>query len=60
MAEEVVKAIRRGRERLILPPFAALAGFVANSPVPVADGMANIFGINSCMDDFVGRKKANE
>ncbi|MBR6440377.1 MAG: SDR family NAD(P)-dependent oxidoreductase, partial [Aeriscardovia sp.] len=60
VAEEVVKAIRLGRERLILPPFAAVAGFVANSPVPLADRIENIFGINSCMDEFVGRRRANE
>ena len=60
VAREVVRAIRLGRERLILPPFASLAGFIANCPARLADGMENIFGINSCMDEFVGRKKTNE
>ena len=60
VADEIVKAIRLGRQRLILPPFAALAGFVANCPPPLADRLENVFGINSCMDDFTGRKKADE
>ncbi|MBO6020720.1 MAG: SDR family oxidoreductase [Aeriscardovia sp.] len=57
VADKIVEAIKKGKERLILPPFAGLAGFIANSPVFFADRIENIFGINSCMDEFVGRKK---
>ena len=60
VADKIVEAINKGKERLILPPFAGLAGFIANSPVFLADRIENIFGINSCMDEFVGRKKEND
>ena len=60
VADKIVEAIKAGKERLVLPPFAALAGFIANAPVPIADRVENIFGINSCMDEFVGRKKEND
>lgn len=60
VADKIVEAIGSGKERLILPPFAGLAGFIANFPVALADRIENIFGINSCMDEFMGRKKEDD
>ncbi|WP_419497497.1 SDR family oxidoreductase [Bifidobacterium pullorum] len=56
VADKIVEAVARGRERLIMPPFAAVAGFVAALPPKIADPIYGIFGLNEGMDHFTGRK----
>lgn len=56
VADKIVEAVAKGRERLIMPPFAALAGFVAALPPKIADPIYGIFGLNEGMDHFTGRK----
>ena len=56
VADRIVEAVAKGRERLIMPPFAALAGFVAALPPKIADPIYGIFGLNEGMDHFTGRK----
>ena len=56
VATRVVEAVAKGRGRLIMPPFAAVAGFVAALPPKIADPIYGIFGLNEGMDHFTGRK----
>ena len=56
VADRIVEAVAKGRERLIMPPFAAVAGFVAALPPKIADPIYGIFGLNEGMDHFTGRK----
>lgn len=56
VADKIVEAVAKGRERLIMPPFAAVAGFVAALPPKIADPIYGIFGLNEGMDRFTGRK----
>lgn len=56
VADKIVEAVAKGRERLIMPPFAAVAGFVAALPPKIADPIYDIFGLNEGMDHFTGRK----
>lgn len=56
VARQVVAAIQAGRQRLILPPFAATALWVKPFPVVLGDAIADLFGINATMDGFVGRQ----
>jgi len=41
----------------VLPPFAALIKLLKILPVPLHDKLCDLFGINSTMDDFTGRKR---
>ena len=56
VADRIVEAVAKGRERLIMPPFAAVAGFVAALPPKISDPIYGIFGLNEGMDHFTGRK----
>ena len=56
LADRIVEAVAKGRERLIMPPFAAVAGFVAALPPKFADPIYGFFGLNEGMDHFTGRK----
>ncbi|KFI89257.1 short-chain dehydrogenase [Bifidobacterium pullorum subsp. saeculare DSM 6531 = LMG 14934] len=56
VTDRIVEAVAKGRERLIMPPFAAVAGFVAALPPKIADPIYGIFGLNEGMDHFTGRK----
>lgn len=56
VADKIVDAVAKGRERLIMPPFAAVAGFVAALPPKIADPIYGFFGLNEGMDNFVGRR----
>ncbi|RSX54381.1 SDR family oxidoreductase [Bifidobacterium goeldii] len=55
VADSIVRSIATGRERLIMPPFAAVSTIVAALPPKIADPIYSFFGINDCMDHFVGR-----
>ena len=56
VADRIVDAVAKGRERLIMPPFAAVAGVVAALPPKIADPIYDIFGLNEGMDHFIGRR----
>ncbi|MBM6698890.1 SDR family oxidoreductase [Bifidobacterium pullorum subsp. saeculare] len=58
VADRIVEAVAKGRERLIMPPFAAVAGLVAALPPKVADPIYSLFGLNEGMDHFTGRRDA--
>jgi all-trans-retinol dehydrogenase (NAD+) len=52
----IVKAVLKGRRRLIMPRFVYALYLLRLMPVAVLDAMADFFGISRAMDDFTGRK----
>ncbi|OZG62227.1 SDR family oxidoreductase [Bifidobacterium lemurum] len=56
VSDRIVEAVAKGRERLIMPPFAAVAGVVAALPPKIADPIYGFFGLNEGMDHFTGRR----
>lgn len=56
MARDIVDGILRDKARVIKPPF-VYAGMMSRwLPVAAFDWMMDFFGINSTMDEFVGRE----
>ena len=51
----IFRALEAGKQQLILPPAAAAANWLKILPVPLADQLRDLLGINSTMDDFTGR-----
>lgn len=57
VAAQIVRAIERRALTLVLPPFARIIPLVRLLPVRGYDWLADVLGINSTMDNFVGRAK---
>jgi all-trans-retinol dehydrogenase (NAD+) len=55
VAARVVRAIARGQRRLVLPWAVHLVPLLRVLPVGAFDWVANFLGVNSSMDEFVGR-----
>ncbi|HSP99056.1 MAG TPA: SDR family oxidoreductase [Candidatus Dormibacteraeota bacterium] len=55
VAERVVRAIRRGQRRLVMPWPVHLIPLLRVLPVGLFDWLANFLGVNSSMDEFIGR-----
>ena len=55
VATRVIKAVRRNKEQLLMPPMVHLVSPLRLLPVPVLDLIANMLGVHDSMDDFVGR-----
>jgi len=55
VAERIVRAVARGKERLILPPFVCTTWPLRLFPVKVFDWVVDFLGVNSAMDAFRGR-----
>lgn len=55
VAERVVRAIRRGTRRLIMPWPVYVVPVLRFLPVGLFDWVANFLGVNASMDEFVGR-----
>ena len=55
VAQRTVEAVARNRQRLIMPRFVLLVPSMRLLPVPIMDALADFLGVNSSMDDFVGR-----
>ena len=55
VAERIVRAVARGKERLILPPFVCTTWPLRLLPVRVFDWVVDLLGVNSAMDAFRGR-----
>lgn len=55
VAEKIFRALENGKRQLILPASAAAANWLNVLPVPVADQLRDLLGINSTMDHFTGR-----
>lgn len=56
VVDQIADAIESGRQRLILPAFAGTVLWVKALPPAIADRIIDLFGINSTMDSFVGRR----
>ncbi len=54
VAIQILKAIERGKARLVTPPFATTTFATRMLPVPVAERILDTFGINQGMDHFRG------
>jgi all-trans-retinol dehydrogenase (NAD+) len=55
VAERIVRAIERDRPRLMMPAMVYLVPLLRALPVRWFDALADFFGINRSMDEFVGR-----
>lgn len=55
VAERIIRAVARGKERLILPPFVYTTWALRFVPVKVFDWVVDLLGVNSAMDAFRGR-----
>jgi all-trans-retinol dehydrogenase (NAD+) len=55
VAERIVRAVARGKERLILPPFVYTTWPLRLVPVKVFDWVVTLLGVNNAMDSFRGR-----
>ena len=55
VANKIVEAIKKNRQRLIMPWIVYTVWLLRLFPVPFFDFVANFLGINNTMDDFVGR-----
>lgn len=51
----IFRALEAGKQQLILPSAAAAANWLKILPVPLADQLRDLLGINSTMDHFTGR-----
>jgi all-trans-retinol dehydrogenase (NAD+) len=61
VVERILKAIRRGQRRLVMPPFVMTVYLARLLPLSWFDGLMHFFGISRSMDEFVGRqRRANE
>ena len=52
---KIISAIERDRRQLLMPPAVALLPVLRALPVPVFDRLMDLLGVNSSMDEFVGR-----
>lgn len=57
VADKMIKAIEKNKQRVIMPPFAYITYPGRLLPVDLFDRMTAFFGITTSMDDFVGRRK---
>jgi all-trans-retinol dehydrogenase (NAD+) len=55
VATRVVRAVRKNKEQLLMPPMVHLVSPLRLLPVPVFDLIASVLGVHDSMDDFVGR-----
>lgn len=55
VAERIVRAVARGKERVILPPFVYTTWPLRLVPVKVFDWVVTLLGVNNAMDAFRGR-----
>ena len=55
VAERIVRAVARGKERVILPPFVYTTWLLRLVPVKVFDLVVGLLGVNDAMDAFHGR-----
>lgn len=58
VARRVLDAVESGRQQLIVPPFARLTPLLRVLPPLAFDAVTDLLGINSTMDEFIGRSPA--
>lgn len=57
VVDKVIHAIRKNKARVVMPPLVHLVPAMRLLPVRAMDGLARFLGVNSSMDQFVGRKE---
>jgi all-trans-retinol dehydrogenase (NAD+) len=55
-AGRILRAIVKGRKRLVMPPFVYSVWLLRLFPVGFMDAVAELFGISASMDHFTGRE----
>src|SRR5690625_6446297 len=55
VVEKIFRTIEAGKQQLVVPATAATANWLKILPIPLADQLRDLLGINSTMDHFVGR-----
>jgi all-trans-retinol dehydrogenase (NAD+) len=55
VADRVVRAVQLNRPQVLMPWMVRTLPALRLLPVPVFDRIADLFGVNACMDSFVGR-----
>lgn len=55
VAHRIFRALEAGKRQLVLPSAAAIANWLKILPIPLADQIRDLMGINSTMDHFTGR-----
>jgi len=58
VVKRIVKAIAKGKRRLIMPRFIYTVFPLRLFPIAIQDGILEFLGINKSMDDFFGRKES--
>ncbi len=56
VADRILRAIRRNRAQLFLPPIVGFVPLLRCLPARCFDALSNLLGINRAMETFVGRK----
>jgi len=60
VAARIVRAVQLNHRRLFMPPMVYTVPPMRLLPTPLFDLVADLFGVNACMNDFVGRAAAAE
>ena len=55
VVDKIVRAVERDRRQLLMPPAIALLPVLRALPAPVFDRLMDTLGVNTSMDEFVGR-----
>jgi all-trans-retinol dehydrogenase (NAD+) len=55
VADSIVRAVQLNRAQVLMPWMVRTLPALRLLPVPVFDRVADLFGVNACMDDFTGR-----
>ncbi|MDP9801659.1 all-trans-retinol dehydrogenase (NAD+) [Arcanobacterium wilhelmae] len=56
VARKILDALESGKHQLVMPPFVKLLPAMRLLPPRAFDAVCNFFGVNTTMDNFVGRK----
>lgn len=60
VAKDIVSAIEKNKQRLVLPSTVGLVPLLRALPVPLFDRVMDVLGINKSMDEFLGRRHEDE
>ena len=60
VAARIVRAVQLNHRRLFMPPMVYTVPPMRLLPTPLFDLVADLFGVNACMDDFAGRAAVGE
>jgi all-trans-retinol dehydrogenase (NAD+) len=55
VARRLVRAVQLNHRRLFMPPMVYTVPAMRVLPTPLFDFVADLFGVNACMDEFTGR-----